>query len=726
MSVFAHSKNVAGQRQILLDHLRQVAEQAAQFAAPLGAGAADLAFIVGLLHDIGKFHPAFQQYLLAAEANPAKRQHGPDHKGAGAVLARSMRLEFLAFLIAGHHGGMLAQAQLKTWLREREADTAVQEAIQLAREALVELPTLSVPRLPEYVKRELEAEMFLRLLFSALVDADFLDTERHFQGQQSALRSLSLDLTSLWEAFSTSQQQLSGQQADRVNAIRHEVYLHCQEAATLPPGFFRLTVPTGGGKTRSSLAFALLHALRHGLQRVIYAIPYTSIIEQTADAFRGIFPDERTVLEHHSSLAIRESDSTPTLAERWARLAAENWDAPLIVTTTVQLFESLLACTPSDCRKLHNIAQSVIILDEVQMLPTHVLEPILDVLRQLVNHYGVTAVLCTATQPALDQRAAFSALENIREIIPQPERLFRELKRVEYRWPQQGERWTWEQVAQAMKASQQALTIVNTRADALAVVDALGADPAVLHLSTRMCGAHRRIVLQEVRQRLRDEKPCWLVSTQVVEAGVDVDFPLVLRAMGPLDRIAQAAGRCNREGQQPSGEVIIFAPAAGNLPPGPYRTATEVTQGLLQGGTLDLHHPDLYQAYFARYYRQVDRDEPRVQEARRRLDYPAVAERFHLIGDETASVVVHYDASDKPGAVDSLLSTLQHQPARSRECLRRLQPYIVGLRPRELTQAQKRGLATEIIPGLWEWRGNYDNLRGIILDSTYEPDYLIW
>ncbi|HLW00259.1 MAG TPA: CRISPR-associated helicase Cas3' [Ktedonobacterales bacterium] len=724
MTAFAHSKNASGQRQILIDHLRQVAEQATQFAAPLGA--AELAFIAGILHDIGKFHPDFQHYLLAAEANPTQRHHGPDHKGGGAVLATSMQLDSLAFLVAGHHGGLPAWSELTVWLRERAANPAVQQAIQLAQGAMVELQTRSAPHLPEHLKQALEAELFVRLLFSALVDADFLDTEQHFQGHQAALRSAAPNLTTLWEAFSASQQQLSGQRADRVNTIRHEVYLHCQEAATLPPGFFRLTVPTGGGKTRSSLAFALLHALKYGLRRVIYAIPYTSIIEQTVDVFRDIFPDEKAVLEHHSALALKEPASTPSLAEQWARLAAENWDAPLIVTTTIQFFESLLACTPSACRKLHNIAQSVIILDEVQMLPTHVLEPILDVLRQLVSRYGVTVVLCTATQPALDHHAAFSALEHIREIIPQPERLFAELKRVEYHWPQQGECWTWEQVAQAIQASQQALTIVNTRADALALVDALGSDPAVLHLSTRMCGAHRRAVLQKVRQRLNDEKPCWLVSTQLIEAGVDVDFPLVLRAMGPLDRIAQAAGRCNREGRRPSGEVIVFAPAAGRLPAGPYRTATEVTQGLLRGGTLDLHDPALYEAYFARYYRQVDRDEPHIQEARRRLDYPAVAERFHLIGDDTTSVIVHYDAPDSPGAVAHLLHTLQSQPAHARECLRRLQPYIVGLRPHELTQAQKRGLATEVIPGLWEWCGNYDHLRGIMLDSAYEPDHLIW
>lgn len=731
MQYIAHTKNDQGQRQDLLEHLRNVADMAATFAKPFGA--AECACVAGLLHDIGKFNPAFQQYLRDAEVGLVK-PGGPDHKGAGAVLALQQGMSPLAFLIAGHHGGLPAQKTLKNeWLPARTADPAVPEAIKVARQELAaEIQAINPAQilpgwLTEKAPSEYEVELFLRMVFSALVDADFLDTERHFTAGHMPDRVGYPSIQELWTWFQNDQQQLSGQQANELNVLRHAIYAQCVAAAAWEPGFFRLTVPTGGGKTRSSLAFALAHALAFGKDRVIYAIPYMSITEQTTDVFRRIFDpyNPRAVLEHHSGVTASDPDN-PTMAEIWAKLASENWDAPLIVTTTVQLFQSLLAAKTTPCRKLHAIANSVIILDEVQTLPPQVLTTILDVLRQLVAHYGVSVVLCTATQPALDDQPDFAGLPGVREIVPDPAELFTKLQRVRYHWPEQGTKWSWAQVAERMHQERQALAIVNTRRDAAALLVALEDDDA-LHLSTWMCGAHRRAVLAEARRRLQAGNPCLLVSTQLIEAGVDIDFPLVLRAMGPLDSIVQAAGRCNREGKLADmGDVVVFVPEEGNMPPGAYRTGTNVAGVLAGGGSLDLHDPAVYQTYFRRYYGQLDCDAKQVQPVRKLLDYPEVAARFQMIDDATMPVIVRYAPQQEE--IEDLLAKLRKRPAQARGLLRRLQPFMVSLREHEVKRAERQGLAVEIaeVPGIYEWQGQYDNARGIVLDGGMDPGLLLW
>lgn len=710
----AHTRNRQGQRQDLIEHLNQVADMAASFAKSFGAER--LAWLAGMLHDIGKFNPAFQQYLLDAEANPGKHNRGPDHKGAGAYLAAQLNTDSLAFLIAGHHGGLHALSDLKVRLKEYGTDQSVQSAIAAAQATMSGIQTPHVAPYPAFVQTESEGEFFIRMLFSALVDADFLDTENHFSSHLGAQRAVFPGLLVLDQQFLADQQALTNQAAgsanDQLNTLRHEVYEACLGAASLTPGFFRLTVPTGGGKTRSSLAFALRHANMHGLRRIIYALPFITITEQTTEVFRGIFGDQ-AVLEHHSGVVPRDPDN-PTPQEVVSRLAAENWDAPLIVTTTVQFFESLMARGTSRCRKLHNVAGSVIILDEAQALPTTLLTPILDVLRQLVAHYRVTVVLCTATQPALDSvHAGFPAIEGIREIVPDPKRLFAALRRVEYQWPSDGARLTWEDVAVTMRSEQQALAIVNTRKDALTLFVALD-DPEAHHLSTWMCGAHRRHVLERVRQQLRAGRPCRLISTQLIEAGVDIDFPLVLRALGPLDSIVQAAGRCNRNGLLPApGRVIIFDPEGG-LPPGPYRTATDVTRGLPTD--MDLHDPAIYRLYFERFYRHTDHDERQIQPLREAFNYPEVVKRFHLIDDDTSPVVIigyEEEGGNRPAEVP--LAALRQNPALARHYLRALQPYIVNLRHFELQRALQHGLVEEMaeLPGLYVWHGQYDEVRGL-------------
>jgi CRISPR-associated endonuclease/helicase Cas3 len=724
MQYIAHTKNGLGQRQDLLEHLRNVADMAAAFAAPFGA--ADLAHAAGLLHDIGKFNPVFQQYLLDSEMGIAKRGSGPEHKGAGTLLAHQMQRDPLAFLVAGHHGGLPdAGALLTERLATYQADPAVMAAITTAQNEVRELViAVAQTTFPAWIAKQEDMELFIRLLFSALVDADRLDTEAHFNAGSLPDRGNSPTIAELQHWFMVEQQRFSGQTTTLLNQLRHEVYERCLVVAQDEPGFFRLTVPTGGGKTRSSLAFALTHATRYDMMHIIYAIPYMSITDQTAKEFRDIFQGQDVVLEHHSGVAPADPDA-PTPAETQAQLAAENWDAPLIVTTTVQLFQSLLAAKTSPCRKLHNIANSVIILDEVQTLPPHVLTTILDVLRHLVEHYHVSVVLCTATQPALDDQPDFKGLPNVREIARDPAHLFAQLERVRYHWPAPDETWTWEQVAERMRKERQALAIVNTRADAAALLEALDDDTA-LHLSTWMCGAHRQQTLQEARDRLHANEPCLLVSTQLIEAGVDIDFPVVLRALGPLDSIVQAAGRCNREGELPDlGNVIVFNPADGNLPPGAYKIGTKMTNAVTGNGSADMHDPALYHRYFQRYYAQLDRDSHKVQPLRAALNYPRVAEEFRMIDDDTQSVVaLDYDKA----IIQPLLNKLRKQPAQARKILRRLQPFIVNLRQRELQNATKRGTAEEIheAPGIWLWHGTYDPQRGIVIDSVIDPGFIVW
>lgn len=719
----AHSANAQGRRHDLVTHIQSVADLARTFADKFGAG--ELGYWAGLWHDVGKVHPDFQRYLRDCEANPEKHRRGPDHKRAGALLA-AQRHDLIAFLVVGHHGGLPGRAELKAWLQAKTKAVPAREALALIPQHLTEVEPPTPIALPSHVTSALDVEFFIRMLFSALVDADFLDTERHFNVGQAEERSNALQTAELWDRLVVDQQWLTEKSSGPVNRVRHEVYEACLRAAEQQPGFFRLTVPTGGGKTRSGMAFALKHALQHQLDRVIVAIPYTSIIEQTAEVYRAIFGDD-VVVEHHSAVSYEDNSSDPvSRGDVWSRLATENWDAPIIVTTTVQLFESLFERKTTSCRKLHNIARSVLILDEVQTLPIGLLEPILDGLRQLTAHYGVSVVLCTATQPALEESPYLKGLPNVREIAPEPERLFAELGgRVQYELPPPEEKWSWERVAQEMQASGQALAVVNTKGDALALLDALS-DPEALHLSTLLCGAHRRDLLREVKTRLAEDRSCCLVSTQVVEAGVDLDFPLVLRALGPLDRIVQAAGRCNREGKLSAGRVVVFTPQDGKTPPGVYRSATETSRLLLVRPDWDFNRPALYQEYFRALYQVVERDAKGIQKLREQLNYPEVASRFRMIDDDSMPVVVRYRGPENADdTVDRLLSYLRHQEDKlPRWLLRQLQPYIVNIRTRKITEYQREGFLQELKIGLWEWLGRYDATKGVVV-ANRDPEELV-
>lgn len=718
--LYAHTPAEGSTEWHMLDqHIFAVAEMARDFASAFGAD--DLAYWLGIWHDLGKFNPAFQDYLKACLVDPEHRGHGPDHKAAGAIYAQR-HLAILALLVQGHHGGLKSPAEFKNWLAEKQQEhgTAVDTALAAARVLLTKLDPPQSLDIPVAIRTNRHAsEFFLRMLFSALVDADFLDTEQHFNKGKAALRGSGISLDTLWHRLETKQLQLSGQDQHVVGRARHAIYQACLEAAILPSGWFRLTVPTGGGKTRSGMAFALRHALAHGLRRVIVAVPFISITEQTADTYRSIFgadeDDTSVVLEHHSSAQHTQSESGEfSPQQQWARLAAENWDAPIVVTTTVQLFQSLFAAGTSPCRKLHRLAKSVIVLDEAQSLPAHLLEPILDGLTQLTTHYGATVVLSTATQPAFEAIPLMQQLQ-AREIVPEPKQWFDALRRVLYDWRIE-QAMSWEAIANMLRAESQALAVLNTKKDALALLDAVG-DPDALHLSTLLCGAHRRAVIAEVKRRLAAGLPCRLISTQVIEAGVDLDFPFALRALGPLDSVIQVAGRCNREGKLEYGRVVIVRPADGSTPQGAYRTGVGITEKMLGSGPLDVDNPAVPARYFRQLFETVATDRDGLQTLRAQLNYSEVSRQFRMIDDDTEDVIVFYGSAEQQGQIQHLIEQVRRTPTMARIILRRLRPYMVSLRAREAARCRQRGLIGELLPdalpGVGIWHGRYDALRGL-------------
>jgi CRISPR-associated endonuclease/helicase Cas3 len=766
IEALAHTSS-DGRRHSLHEHLFAVAQGAEGFGARWGAER--WARLAGLWHDLGKYRAGFQDYIrLDSDTHiEGKLPSGSEktHSAAGALHAlRSFESAFgaaggkagriLAYVIAGHHAGLADwTAGLDDRLlgsRAGDSEREYRQAIEAGNAAdpdLLRLPPGfdDLRRALDCIPRStpLSVSLWIRMLFSALVDADFLDTEAFMDEGRSRRRTGFVPLDHYLHALDAHLDRKAADMAAHrfagkpVMQARADVLRQCREKATLPPGVFSLNVPTGGGKTLSSLAFALTHALAHGKQRVIYAIPYTSIIEQTADVFAGIFGREAFV-EHHSQVEIDDRSETAR-----SRLACENWDAPLVVTTNVQLFESLFAARTARCRKLHNIADSVVILDEAQLLPPQFLQPILDTLSTLVADFGVTLLLCTATQPTLGDTRRFDPRQNLRG-LPTPARiiddeaaLFRRLDRVTIEWPAdlQVPVATGEVVAQ-LAAHDCVLAIVNTRDDAaelLAAIDAATGEPA-LHLSAAMCGQHRADVIAEIRARLaarlegRDARSLRVISTQLVEAGVDIDFPVVYRALAGLDSIAQAAGRCNREGRLPDavkGRVRVFVREV----PAPLRTlraGVQAARSALGDARPSALQPSAFERYFPLYYDGFkSRDERGIVDHLRHnadlsFDFRAAADKFHLIDDDQASVIVTYASLDADArSIEPLLGRLRRGDT-DRWLMRALQRYMVNVRHKELAFWQQRGDVQELQPGLFLLIDplRYDPRRGLLPEGS--------
>jgi CRISPR-associated endonuclease/helicase Cas3 len=705
------------------EHLREVGTLAAEFALTFGA---DWARLAGRWHDLGKYRPRFQKYIrlvsgFEADAHIKGEAGKAPHSTAGAMLACDRFGDVghvLAYLIAGHHAG------LADWFGGLEVRLGNADSRAELDEALAQNPPAELLDAGDF-KPDLRAipggkdgfALWVRMLFSALVDADFLDTERYMNPEKFELRNRWPTLAELTPLFDQKMQALTTRaQPTPVNVLRADILAQCRAKAALAPGLFSLTVPTGGGKTLSAMAFALEHARAHGKRRVIHVIPYTSIIEQTADIFRGIFGD--TVIEHHSN-----AESEPGQETSASRLACENWDAPIVVTTNVQLFESLFAARTSRCRKLHNLVDSVVILDEAQLLPPEFLQPILDVLNLLTKHYGVTVVLSTATQPALSTREYFDArqnlrgLDNVREIIADPDALYAQLERVKVRLPADWHAPTnWETLAAELTRHDSALAIVSRRQDARELWERL--PQGTLHLSALMCGAHRSQVIADIKARLKDGIPTRVVSTQLVEAGVDVDFPVVYRALAGLDSIAQAAGRCNREGRLERGEVVVFIPPK-PAPPGLLRKGEDACRSVLHGVTGQPLTRSLFARYFEQLYHACELDTHdicsllEVNGDTLAVNFRSAAEKFRLIQDEdSAPIIVRYRGMNgQDDSIDKWLATLR-KSGPERWLMRKLQRYTVNLHRKQSMTLLNQGDIEEIMPGLFVQ----------VSDWLYDPD----
>ncbi len=661
-----------------------------------------------------------------------------DHSAAGAMLAveKSGKNKFigntLGYLIAGHHTGLPdwyyePGTGGNTFLDRIKNPEHLQNALKgnpPDRVLNVALPS-SLPCQSQNGSSEL-VHLWIRMLYSCLVDADFLDTERFMNPENADLRPNAVDLATLKERFDRYMAaKESGAPDTSINRARKEILRECcEKGKSMEPGLFSLTVPTGGGKTLASMAFALEHAIAQGKKRIIVAIPYTSIIEQTAAVYREVFGDD-AVLEHHSNLdPLRETQAS--------RLATENWGAPIIVTTNVQLFESLFAAKSSACRKLHNIVNAVVVLDEAQMLPTDFLQPIVSVIKSLTAHFRTSIVLCTATQPVLSGKVGTGRdilkgfdENSVRELMPDPEKLFGVFQRVQVRMlGQVDEKHEWEEIAERLRDHKQVLCIVNTRKDCRALHDLM--PEGTIHLSALMCPEHRSNVIAGVKSKLKSGELVRVVSTQLLEAGVDIDFPTVYRSFSGLDSIAQAAGRCNREGRLERGDVVVFNPpksspsgrllkaeiAAQTL----FRTEPQLAASLM---------PEAFRRYFMHYFSGLNGFDTRgimdllagTDAQHLRIQFRTAAKRFKLIDDaQQHGIIVRYRNDDAD--IDSLIDRLSFCGL-NRNLMRRLQRYSVNVYDQQMNQLRENGLI-EDVNGVWVQTQDslYDPVFGLNIDAT--------
>jgi CRISPR-associated helicase Cas3/CRISPR-associated endonuclease Cas3-HD len=747
--IYAHSANANGDWHPLQEHLTSVAKLAGQFSNKLAWQ--DEVRLAGLLHDLGKYADRFQARLRGSDS-------GLDHWSQGAWVALAEHQAIAAALaIQGHHVGLqradkdaLRRMNLQGLTQNHPFRLALSDAdhMQLKQRAEADGLFFQTPEQtalsPKNGMAYAVANMLdVRLLFSCLVDADFLDTEAHFEGDAKGKRprpegpklDASVALAAL-DAYMAKLRGATGAQAE-VRQARQDLWSAAECAGEMQPGLFTLTAPTGSGKTLAMLKFSLEHAARYNLKRIILAVPFLSVIEQTAREYRKVFKSfpDNFVLEHHSLAGLGvEADryDAEGASERQRRLLAENWDAPIVLTTNVQLLESLFSNRPSSCRKLHNLMESVILFDEAQSLPAGLAVPTLAALSHLSSAYHSSVVFATATQPAFDTLHSAVTKHAAQgwqpdEAVPKHADMFRMLKRVEVSWPKNGEKRGWAELATDLRDdnARQVLFVVNLKRHVLALLDELAGTEGLFHLSTNMCAEHRRDVLKKVRARLKAGETCRLISTQCVEAGVDLDFPLVYRALAPLEAIAQAAGRCNREGklneQGRLGKVVVFEPNVEEelrrcYPTHAYYQAAEVTRTMLsQYGDLNINDPALFRDYYRRLY---DLNNPvnlnqALNDAIMELDFPEVAKHYRLIDQNSIQVLVPW--ADRRDEFDTLRSEAERKGI-SAKWMRRAQGLAVSI------YQTKDGPPAWAIPAKL-WRGGTSD-EWFVLEGDYYDDTL--
>lgn len=722
---------------LLSSHLEGTANVAEAFASKFNCG--KWGHVLGWAHDAGKGRSEWQKYLIHKsgydeEAHLEGKVGKIKHAIHGAKLAEKFFGKaigrFSAYCIAGHHVGLpdwsSAEGAGQAALQFQIANT--EDVDDIAFFIKNKLKTLKPDPPPWKFSEGLDISLWIRMLYSCLVDADFLDTESYMDIAKSNIRGGYLSIPEILKRFNRHIDDLEKKSdKTKVNLIRKDVRIKCKQMAKEPQGIFSLSVPTGGGKTLSSLAFALNHAITHHLDRVIYVIPYTSIIEQNADVFREAIGNDQ-VVEHHTNF--NEGDSNPK-----SRLATENWDAPLVITTSVQFFESLFAAKPSRCRKLHNIVNSVVILDEAQLVPVDYLSPILETMQLLVDHYNVTIVISTATQPAFGERKVdekkFNGLREIKEItgdIKEVKGLYDRLKRVHVKIPKKLDlQASWEEIAEELNQHKQVLCVVSDRASCRNLHAIMPED--TFHLSSLMCGQHRSEIIKKIKDKLNKKETVRVISTQLVEAGVDIDFPVVYRAIAGLDSIAQAAGRCNREGKMELGKVVVFIPPK-KAPMGILRKGTETAINILSTKPQDPLDFSLFEDYFSELYwkaNSLDTKEisnllsPDHQDCC--IFFREAANRFCIIDDtKQKTIIVPYGESEK-------LVKLLKKGGPERRLMRKLQRYTVNIYNEEFFQMYQRGAVEEIYPYIFilSSTSDYSEQTGLnISETSFKPDAYIF
>lgn len=728
--IIAHSSpNDKKLPQSLKDHTKGVLERSLQFSRsfdPYGITAAS-----ALAHDLGKMTKEFQAYIQSE--NP--QRGSVKHALGGTIVLNSipdLRAQLAGMIVSGHHAGLPDARKLNNE-KIPNAESYLRDLPQLTCKEKHEIQELfqAFSPLPNMTNDEAAyADLLVKMCFSALVDADFLDTEEYLDEQRSNTRTVkaSLSIDDLSEKLQQYMNVLISKAKDTpLNKRRALVYRTCIEQSASSTPFRSLNVPTGLGKTLAAMGYALEHAKCFGNKRVIVAIPFTSIIDQNAEVYKNVFGTD-AVLEHHSQTndsADEHEQMSPT------RLAIENWDRPIIVTTTVQLFESLFSNKTNKCRKLHNIAESVIILDEFQKLPIEVLKPIFRLLKALIDKFNVTVVVSSATPLSFDNPELFGDIDPPLEICSYNNELFEEMKRVEYELLDESH--TVEDLVARLEESDQVLCIVNTKKDALRIYEKIIESPEsweiIYHLSTSMCPHHRKRMIVDIRNDLKAGKPIAVVSTQLIEAGVDFDFPTVFRAMAPMDSIVQAAGRCNREGKLKSGKVYIFELEEGGLPPGTYTRGTDQARILLMNdGAESLHYLSAYNKYFRGLY---------SLEGENALDkfgvttfapftYETVSKTFKMIEQETISVLCRYypdeEASEK---IEQLITETSYLPYLTKKWYRVAQSYSVSLYKNSRFLRENQQYIKPITDGWYVWEGRYDESTGITDSLKYNPDELV-
>jgi CRISPR-associated endonuclease/helicase Cas3 len=706
----AHPPNAQGIPHSLLDHLSRVGKLASEFAAKFGA--AELGCWAGKWHDVGKFNPVFQRYLAAEEGGG-----GPDHKAAGALLALE-HFSPLCFVIFGHHGGLPSLHELKPWLALQQDNSIVRATLERALAEGAELnpaEPLHAPSWLEGASKE-QAELFLRMLYSALVDADFLDTEQHSAPETAAVRNAPAPrMEELEKRFLANfDRAISNRRRGACNGRRH-VLDQCRRAAEEPRGLFVLPISPPADRTIYAFGFGLRHAVAHGAERIILVVTARDFKQRIVDLYNCLKDPEQHLGDSAETVPLAACPEFALPLSLKARLAAENWAAPVVITTDSEFFGSLLANRPGRCRKLHNICRSIVILDEFQRTPLGFLDAVTAVLDELIAHYGATVVLASENLPALGKTLLASRLNAAHSIV-RP-RFRNGVWRAPVHFEIESVPLGWNEVAQRMSTARQALAVVNTKADALALFARLPAGHA-FYLSSHLCPAHRARVLAEISVRLRCGLPCLVVGTQLAEEALAGHFPLVLRAMGPLERIL-LAGTCCTHGRclDRQGKLVIFDPKFAHEVSGVYSTATAVTRNLLRQPSAAIDSVVTQQKYRQALADGVDHDRYGIRHLREAFDFPAVSEQLVFAPANSESVVVHYmPPGRKHSPIRNLIVRAREEGA-SPELSRLLRGYTVPVYRSRIQTLQEQRTIENIVPGLWEWKGQYDPQVGIIFEE---------